>query len=177
MKQENGGNEPQYRQRGFNMNVKPDSHTHGFTVRQLLSHALAIETEAAHSYAELADLMKQAGNPDTARVFEKMSAIEARHAMVINDQVGLLRLPLLNSWQFSWAGLEPPENIDRAQLSPAMGSRRALELALEGERRAYDFFCTVVDDSVDRQVRKFAAEFAAEEEEHIFWIREWLYRS
>lgn len=159
------------------MNVKPDSHTYGFTVGQLLSHALAIEAEASQSYAELAALMKQAGNFDAARVFEKMSAIEARHASWINDQVGLLRLPLLGSWQFSWPGLEAPENIDRTQLSPAMGPRRALELALEGERRAYDFFCTVVDNSLDPQVRRFAAEFAAEEEEHIFWINEWLDRS
>jgi rubrerythrin len=57
-----------------------------------------------------------------------------------------------------------------------MASRRALELALESERRAYKFFSTIVDNSIDKQVREFAAEFAAEEEEHVFWIKEWLAR-
>lgn len=156
------------------MDVKPDSHRYRFTVGQLLAHALAIELEAAHSYAELAEVMKQTRNSDVARVFEKMSVIETRHAKLITDQVGCLQLPLLGEWQFQWVGLEPPENVERAQLSPDMTSRRALELALEGERRAYNFFGAIIDNSIDKQVRELAAEFAAEEGEHVFWIKEWL---
>lgn len=158
------------------MNVQPNSRVYNFSVAQLLSHALTIELEAAHSYAELADVMKQTRNLDTAKVFEKMSAIETRHAMSINEQAGFLQIPLLGEWEFCWIGLEPPENIDRLRLSSDMASRRALELALESERRAYKFFSTIVDNSIDKQVREFAAEFAAEEEEHVFWIKEWLAR-
>lgn len=159
------------------MYERPNSDRYRFTVGQLLSHALTIELEAAQSYAELADVMKQSRNADVAKVFEKMSVIETKHARSINEQAGFLQLPLLSLWQFHWVGFEPPENIERAKLSPDMTSRRALELALDAERCAYDFFSTVLDNSTDKQVREFAADFAAEEEEHVFWIKEWLAKS
>lgn len=55
-----------------------------------------------------------------------------------------------------------------------MTPQQALTLALDNEKRAYEFFADVVDDSTDETVREMAAEFAAEEEEHVAWVEEWL---
>jgi rubrerythrin len=55
-----------------------------------------------------------------------------------------------------------------------MTPQQAMSLALDNEKRAYEFFADVVDDSTDECVREMAAEFAVEEEQHIAWVEEWL---
>lgn len=156
------------------MNTAADILTRKFSLSQLLVHALVIELEAAQSYKELAELMEQSGNFDVAKQFAKMSGIEARHAEIIDEQVSGCMLPELSPWEYRWSGLEAPENIDRAHLHPHMTAHQALLLALDAEKRAYEFFADVVDDSTDERVRDLAAEFAGDEEQHVAWVEEWL---
>jgi rubrerythrin len=51
---------------------------------------------------------------------------------------------------------------------------QALSLALDSEKRAFEFFADVVDDCTDERVREVAAELAAEEEQHVSWVQEWI---
>jgi rubrerythrin len=55
-----------------------------------------------------------------------------------------------------------------------MTPSQAMSLALDNEKRAFEFFEDVVDDSTDEQVREMAAEFAVEEKQHVAWVEEWL---
>lgn len=151
-----------------------DTLKHGFSLEVLLAHALVIELEAAQSYKELAGLMERSGNTEVAEIFTKMSGIEAKHAAMIDEQLDHFRLPEFTPWQYRWRGLEAPENIDRVHLYCHMTPYQALSLALDSEKRAYEFFAGVVDDSTDERVRDLAAEFAADEEEHVAWVEEWL---
>lgn len=148
--------------------------TRRFSLAQLLAHALVIELEAMKSYKELAELMEQSGNTEVATIFAKMSSIEARHATTIEEQVCGFHLPELTPWEYRWRGFEAPENIDRAHLHENMTPHQALLLALDNEKRAHAFFVDVIDDSRDERVCELAAEFAAEEEQHIAWMEEWL---
>ena len=161
-------------ERSSNTGEGANNLTCGFSVAQLLAHALVIELEAMRSYRELAELMEQSGNTEVATIFTKMSNIEAKHATTIDEQACDFQLPELTPWEYRWRGLEPPENIDRARLHEHMTPHQALSLALDNEKCAYAFFVDVVDDSRDEYVREFAAEFAAEEEQHIGWVEEWL---
>ncbi len=156
------------------MSEATDILTRRFSLAQLLVHALVIELEAAQSYKELAKLMEQSGNTEVAKLFAMMSGIEARHAEIINEQVGDFRLPELTPWQYHWRGLGAPENIDRARLHYLMTPHQAMSLALENEKRAYEFFADVVDDSTDERARELAAEFAGDERQHVAWVEEWL---
>ena len=156
------------------MNETLNSFTRRLSLAQLLAHALDIEFEAAQSYQELADLMEQAGNTEVAKIFAKMSDIEAKHATILEEQTGDFRLPELTYWQYHWRGLEAPENINRAHLHRLMTPYQALSLSLDNEKRAYKFYAGVVDESIDERVRELAAEFAVEEEQHVAWVEEWL---
>lgn len=156
------------------MSAAPDNLTHGFSLAQLLVHALAIEFEAAQSYKELAELMEQCGNTEVAKIFAMMSGIEARHAEIIAEQVTDLRLPELTRWQYRWRGLEAPECIDRTRIHYLMTPHQAMSLALDNEKRAYEFFADVVDNSTDERICELAANFAAEEKQHVAWVEEWL---
>jgi len=103
-----------------------------------------------------------------------MSDIEARHADIIDEQIRGRSLPMLTPSQYHWRGPEAPENTDSTRLFHLMTPTQAMQLALDNEKSAYEFFADVVDDSTDERVRELAAEFAVEEEQHVAWVEEWL---
>ncbi|MBT8089279.1 MAG: ferritin family protein [Gammaproteobacteria bacterium] len=144
------------------------------SIAELLLHALVIEREAMHRYTELANMMAQIGNKKVSRIFSKMSGIEAKHAESIERQIEGQKLPVLTPSQYTWHGPEAPENTDSNRLFHLMTPCQALELALKNEKRAYEFYSDVVDDSTDERVREMASDFAGEEEQHVAWVEEWL---
>jgi rubrerythrin len=144
------------------------------SVAELLLHALVIELEAVQRYQQLSQMMEQIGNHKVAKIFARMSDIEAAHAAIIDEQIKGRKLPMLTPNQYLWPGLEPPENTDSGRLFHLMTPCQAMSLALDNEKRAYDFFASVIDDSTDEQVCEIAADFAVEEEQHVAWVEEWL---
>lgn len=144
------------------------------TVSELLLHALVIELEAKQRYEQFADMMRQSGNLRAAKIFQRMAAIEAEHAELIDKKIEGRELPLLTPSQFHWRGPEAPENTDSGRFFHLMTPCQAMELALDNERRAFEFFSDVVDDSTDECVREIAAELAVEEEQHVAWVEQWL---
>ena len=144
------------------------------SLAELLLHALVIELEAMQRYQQLADMMEQTRNRKVAKIFQKMSEIEARHAEIIDAQIKDRELPMLTPSQYHWRGPEAPENADSGRLFHLLTPCQAMSLALDNEQRAYEFFADVVDDSTDELVREMAAEFAVEEEQHVAWVEEWL---
>ena len=144
------------------------------SLSQLLLHALVIELEAKQRYQQLAEMMEQTGNAKVAKIFARMSEIEATHAEIVDEHIRGRRLPTITPSQYQWRGPEAPENTDSARLFHLMTPCQAMSLALDNEKRAYEFFADVVDDSTDERVREMAAEFALEEEQHVAWVEEWL---
>ncbi len=152
----------------------PDIPVCKLSVSELLLHALVIELEATHRYKVLADMMEQTGNMKVSKIFSEMSDIEAKHAESIDEQIKGRKLPVLTPSQYTWRGQDAPENTDSGCLFHLMTPTQAMQLALDNEKRAYEFYSDVVDDSTDERVREMAAEFAVEEEQHVAWVEEWL---
>ena len=144
------------------------------TLPELLLHALVIELEAKHRYQELADMMDRSGNRKVSELFAKMAAIEGEHAEQIEAQIEGRKLPMLTPSQYTWRGAEAPENTDSNRMFHLMTPCQAMKLALDNEKKAFEFYADVVDDSVDEGVRDLAADFAAEERQHIAWVEKWL---
>ena len=99
---------------------------------------------------------------------------ECALSFVLEEQPLQFGLSELTPWQYRWQGLEPPANIDRSCVRRHMTPIQALSLALDGEKRAYEFFTGVLDDSSDECVCELAADFAEDEEQHVVWVEEWL---
>ena len=156
------------------MNVVSDTPPCDMSLAELLLHALVIELEAMQRYKELAKMMEQIGNRKVAKIFARMSEIEAKHAEIVDEQIRGRELPMITPSQFHWRGVEAPENTDSGRLFHLMTPHQAMSLALDNEKRAYEFFADVVDDCTDEVVREMAAEFAVEEEQHVAWVEEWL---
>ncbi len=134
-----------------------------------LAFAHAMEVEAAERYRLLANQMKVHNNPEVADLFVSLAEIEARHAEEILARAGNDDLPNLDFWQFSWTDAEGPETAHYL-----MTPHHALTVALDGERRAFEFFDRDAREAGDAEIRKTAEEFAEEERQHIELVNELL---
>jgi len=70
--------------------------------------------------------------------------------------------------------LESPEAAAIWAADPFLAKNEALEIALASETAGYEFYKSVHDGSDDPEIRVLAAEFVAEEAEHVKWIEQWI---
>lgn len=146
------------------------------TRESLLAHAMAIETEAVDGYEELADQMEVHNNPEVAAFFRKMAEIEGKHVANVEQLCGDTELPHISPWDMAWADDESPEGPKRNDdVHYLMTPYHAIELAIQGEQRAADFFNTVADSAgAPDDVRQLARELAHDEVEHVHLLKQWL---
>jgi rubrerythrin len=140
---------------------------------EFMSLALAMESEAAQRYAELADAMEIANNVEVAELFRKMASIETGHARAIMSQ---MRWREYVPRQSPFGMAEGPETPGGDAVHYLMQPYHALELALACEERAQRFYAELADSVDDAAVRAAARELEAEEREHVALVREWMAR-
>jgi rubrerythrin len=138
-----------------------------------LAYSVVMEEEAADRHDELADVMEVHNNLDVAETFRKLAHYSRLHAQEIRDESEGLALPKIAPWDFEWEDGEPPETADSDEVHYQMNRAQALRLAMENEQRAHDFYAGISRDAPDEAVRKLAAEFAEEEQEHLDLLIEW----
>ena len=146
-----------------------------YTLPEFLAHALALEQEAAERYLELADMMEAHRNDPVSAVFRDMHRFSLMHHEEIRKRVGDIELPQLKSWQYRWSS--PPEKGGEEAFDYMLETYNALRYARENEVRALDYYTTVGMNTADREVRRLATEFAAEETEHVEALDDWLART
>lgn len=154
------------------MNPLPGTPTLDFKKLALvdaLDLAVTIEEEARDRYLELADALTVAHTPEAAEFFRKMARMEEKH-----------RVALLARRRETFG--DQPATVGRAQVfdieAPEydtvrafMTVRQALEVALESERKARDFFKTALLELTDPEARFLFAELAAEEADHEAYVQ------
>ena len=134
------------------------------SLKDALDLAVIIEEEARDRYEELADQLEAHHTPDAAAFFRFMAKNEEKHrselaerrAERFGDQprgVGPLNV----------FDIEAPAYDDARAF---MTVRQALEMALQAELKAYDFFVSVLASIKDPAVRRLLEELRDEEIEH-----------
>jgi rubrerythrin len=141
------------------------------TVPELLAHALAMETEAAERYGELADQMQTHRRTAVAAIFRRLEVAERKHLVDLTAMCKDVPLPHYAPWDFKWRSSESPEAIDLGRVHYHLSVREALELALEHERKAALFYAGVADTAQASSVIALARQFADEEHEHMDWLQ------
>lgn len=145
-----------------------------YTLPDFLAHAIALEHEAAERYLELADMM-ETYNQEVSTLFRDMVGYSRMHHASIVERAQGLTLPQLRSWQYRWT--QPPEAGGEEAFDPALDPYNALRYARENELRAMEYYAKVGTESTDAEVKRLAAEFAAEETEHVEALDDWLART
>jgi len=136
-------------------------------VERFLAHAVRLEREAARRYEELVSAMQTAGNRELQQFFARMAHFSRLHLAEASSRAGFRDLPPLADDQYEWPDDISPETADWAGVDALMDIRAALTLALDGERRGHAYYAAIGAISTDPEVRRLAAEFAAEEAEHV----------
>lgn len=144
------------------------------TLRELMMQALAMETEAAERYAELADAMEMHNNRAVAVLFRKLAEIEQKHVGEIMQAMGWTSPPPVPPGLPRWDGFEAPETTPTDEVHYLMQPYHALELALGNEQRAEAFFGRLARTAKVPSVAKAARALEAEEREHVALVRAWL---
>jgi rubrerythrin len=147
------------------------------TVPELLAHALAMETEAAERYGELADQMQTHRRTAVAAIFRRLEVAERKHLVDLTAMCKDVPLPHYAPWDFKWRSNESPEAIDIGRVHYHLSVREALQLALEHERKATQFYAGVADTAQAPDVIALARQFADEEREHMGWLEACLAES
>jgi rubrerythrin/ferredoxin len=143
---------------------------------EFLNFALQVEDDAAVHYEQLADAMKTQGNAEVAELFTKLARYsrmhydEARQRMV--SYVVPVKVPALSLW---------PDNVTPERTALWAGDAHlsrldALKVALQGERRGYEFYYAVANTNSDATICTVAKEFVKEEAEHVEALKQWIAR-
>jgi rubrerythrin len=140
------------------------------TLPELLAHALAMETEAAERYGELADQMETHRKAAVAAIFRRLEKAEQEHLDDLTERCSKFDLPHYAPWDYHWSHSESPEAIDITKVHYHLSVRGAVLLALEHERKATAFYAGVAQAAADAEVRTLALHFADEERQHIVWL-------
>lgn len=146
------------------------------SLEELLAYSLSLESEAVERFNELADQMEMHYNFEVADLFRKLAEIEGLHVDNVRKASEGRELPPMHAWEFEWEGGESPEGGSREDAHYLMEAWHAIDLAMQGEKRAVAFYQHVVDSSTDPDIVLMASDLAAEEEEHVLLLEKWQQR-
>jgi len=134
---------------------------------ELLALAYQIEADAVQRYIDLAEQMEVHNNQDLLKVFRDLARAEGIHAEEIRKMAGDTDLAAVAKRLGRWQKGGSPEEVDLGAAHYLMTPWHALQLALIGEKRALEFFTSVVDTTKDPKIKEMAGEFVEEEAEHV----------
>jgi rubrerythrin len=137
------------------------------SLADLLALAYQIEADAVERYRLLADQMETHNNPELVKVFRDLARAEDIHAKEIQRLAGDVDVVAHARDLGAWTAGDSPEEADISAAHYMMTPWHALQMALEGEKRALAFFTDIVETATDAKVKKMAAEFVEEEAEHV----------
>jgi len=147
-------------------------------LERFLRLAAKLEADAADGYARLAQTMQQGGHDEVAGMFAKFGEFSRLHLAEVRElqenELGREFDPRLDDPV--WPDEHSPENplalAPLADITP----RGAVDMALETERRACDFYSAIAGQTGSERVQELAQMFAEEESEHVEHLQRWLER-
>lgn len=136
-------------------------------VNTFLAHAIQLEREAARRYEELSAALATDGNADLKAFFALMAKYSRLHLADAMARGGFREVPVIAPQDFQWPDGVSPEVADWAGVDALLDAPGALALAMDSERRGHAWYAAVSASTIDPELRALAAEFAAEEADHL----------
>jgi rubrerythrin len=148
------------------------------TLERFLRCAAMLEADAADGYAQLAARMDELGDDEVAALFAKFGEFSRLHHSEVREiqqrELGKVFEDQLDDvlWPDEWSPENPLAYAELDGITP----KKAIETALETERRACDFYAMIAGQTRSERVQELAQEFAEEEAEHVEHLQRWLGR-
>lgn len=156
------------------MKRKPAAEQTVSSLADLMAVAYQIEVDAVERYRLLADQMETHNNAELAGIFRDLARAEGIHAEEIRRMAGNIDISMTpEAGKFRG---ESPEEVDLGGAHYRMTPWHALQLALDGEKRALAYFKSITEKAKDSKVKEMAAELMEEEAEHVNLVHRLLQR-
>ena len=133
-------------------------------LRDALDLAILIEEEAKERYEFFVQQVGDRGPDGAGEVFRRMAGNEAKHCQQLAER--RKKLFGRQKVRVSPDQFEDVEAPDRGKPRTFMSARQAMEVALEGEEKAFDFYAAALKHVKDAKVKKLFTELKAEESKH-----------
>ena len=146
------------------------------TMDEFLSYAVKVEEDAALHFEELAKSMAACGNADVATLFAQLGGYSRLHLEEAKAKCQRFDAVLTLPPSSAWPDNETPEKTTLWAGDAALSRLGALKVALQGERRGYEFYYAIAHTTKDAEVRAVAMEFVKEEAEHVKILEAWIAR-
>jgi len=144
------------------------------TVEEFLAYSIKLEQEAALRFGQLADAMESCGNREVAKLFRQLSDYSRMHQADAQARAGFRDIPELKPEEFEWPGLESPETAAIWGTDPFISRDVGLEIALEAETNAFNWYKSIYDNTTDPEIKALAKEFVEEESGHVAELHRWI---
>ena len=142
----------------------------------LFAAAFRIETDAVERYTLMAQQMETHNNLELAEIFRDLARAEGIHAEEIRRLAGDIDVAGRAQQSRHFGRGESPEEADLGATHYLMTPWQALQLALEAEKRALEYFTSIVNKATDPKVKTLAAELVEEEAEHVNLVHRLIHR-
>lgn len=139
-----------------------------------LSYSVMLEEDSAIHYEELAANMAECGNADVAELFAQLGKYSRMHLAEAKAKCARFDTTLDLPASSCWPDSVTPELVRQWAGDASMTRLDALKVALQGERRGYEFYYSVANTTSDLEIRKVAKEFVREESEHVETLKLWI---
>ncbi len=140
------------------------------TAENLAQIAVSLERSAAATYCRLAQKMTRLHNPAAVEMFERLMEVGKEHEREVRHRIRTHGMPEPRVD----ADLSAEANSkaeDRAARDLVLTPWRALNLAVQKERDAFELFTSIAANSNDEEVRQQAENFASLKLEHLTLLR------
>ena len=137
-----------------------------------LDLAILIEEEAKERYEHFVELIGTRYPGDAADIFAAMAKNEAQHKAQLSARRRELfgDSPIRVNRDMIWDVEAPDQGRPRVFMSPY----QAMEVAMEGEIKAHNFFRDALATVADKSVRELFSELKDEELEHQRLLQQWM---
>lgn len=142
------------------------------SLKDALDLAILIEDEARERYEEFVDQLELHHTAEAAAFFRHMATNETKHGEELSERrkARFGDAPRTVTRAMLW-DVEAPE-YDQARMF--MSARHAMNVALDAEVKAHDFFAAALPHVTDAEVRELFEELRQEELEHQALVRQHL---
>ncbi|MGO9546967.1 MAG: ferritin family protein [Rhodomicrobium sp.] len=144
------------------------------SVEEFYGYAARVEQDSVNHYGELAAAMEKVGNKDVADLFLQLADYSRLHLSEVKDLAGKTAGSLPS--HYMWPHHATPERTELWAGDPRLARLDALKAALQGERRGYDFYTAIADNSENPELATKAREFVLEEGDHVSILERWIAR-
>lgn len=144
------------------------------TLDEFFGYAAKVEEDAALNYDQLAAAMDGVGNTEVAKLFKQLADFSRLHLAEVKSRAGSIDLAKNVPPDYVWPNHATPESTAAWAADLSMSRLGGLKVALQGERRGYEFYRAVEATTKNPEVAAAAKQFVAEEADHVKILEAWI---